>query len=524
MNPNINTRLIISTLSAFFSILTTTYCQHPNIFIWNGGNPNEPAICISPKNPAVMMAGANLNQYYLSTDGGANWAVGALTSPYGVFGDPCVVVDTNQNFHFFHLSEPPWPSFIDRIVCQTLTGGVLPWSSGSYTYYLKGKSQDKDWAVVNPYNNELYACWTQFDSYQSNNPLDSTIILFAKSTDEGNTWTNVNRLSRQAGDCMDSDSTVEGAVPAVGPNGEIYVSWSGPSGILFDRSLDGGISWLNQDIYVCDQPGGWDFSIPGINRANGMPVTCCDLSNGPYRGNIYINFSDQRNSTEDTDIWLVKSTDSGNTWSQPKRVNDDPAGKQQFFTWMTVDQVTGYLYFVFYDRRNYANDSTDVYMAVSKDGGETFINFRISESAFMPVSSVFFGDYTNVAAHDNIVRPIWTRMDNNTTSIFTALVDVSAMGIDHPLSPFFNIDQIFPNPFRQTTTLSYTIQQPCRLSLKIVNLLGKEVVTLINNENRPAGKHTETFDATKHKLSPGVYFLQLSCGTSMDKREMVIIK
>ena len=139
-----------------------------------------------------------------------------------------------------------------------------------------------------------------------------------------------------------------------------------------------------------------------------MPITSCDLSNGINRGTIYINWSDQRNGTTNTDIWLVKSTDGGQTWSLPIKVNDDNSNKQQFFTWMTIDQTSGYLYFVFYDRRNYSNDSTDVYMAISMDGGNTFINRKISQSPFFPNEGVFFGDYTNITANNGVIRPIWT--------------------------------------------------------------------------------------------------------------------
>jgi hypothetical protein len=58
------------------------------------------------------------------------------------------------------------------------------------------------------------------------------------------------------------------------------------------------------------------------------------------------------------------------------------------------------LYFVFYDRRNTANNFTDVYVARSTDGGETFTNFKVSQSSFNPTSGVFFGDYTNIAAYE----------------------------------------------------------------------------------------------------------------------------
>lgn len=112
---------------------------------------------------------------------------------------------------------------------------------------------------------------------------------------------------------------------------------------------------------ICLNPKNPDQIVAGCNlnlvfRANGLPITYCDHSGRPYNGTIYINWSDQRNGPSDTDIWLVKSTDGGATWSQPARVNNDPPGKQQFFTWMTIDQVTGYLWFVFYDRRAHTNN------------------------------------------------------------------------------------------------------------------------------------------------------------------------
>ncbi len=93
---------------------------------------------------------------------------------------------------------------------------------------------------------------------------------------------------------------------------------------------------------------------------------------------------------------------------------------------MTIDQATGYLYFVFYDRRNYSNTQTDVYMARSTDGGETFNNFKVSSTPFTPNSSSFFGDYTNVTAHNGKVRPIWTRLDNTSLSLYTAIVDFTS--------------------------------------------------------------------------------------------------
>ena len=216
----------------------------------------------------------------------------------------------------------------------------------------------------------------------------------------------------------------EFSVPAVGLDGNLYIAWSYDEKIYLDKSVDGGKTWLDKDIVVSDQPGGWTFSIPGIFRANGLPITAIDNSPGPNRGTLYVNWCDQRNGEADTDVWLAKSSDQGKTWSAPIRVNDDAPGKQQFFTWMDIDQTTGDLYFVFYDRRAYEGNQTDVYIAYSTDGGKTFINEKVSETPFTPSPNAFFGDYNNISAHDGRVRPIWTRADGVNLSVWTALVDM----------------------------------------------------------------------------------------------------
>ena len=485
--------------------------QHLNVLVGNQRNPNEPSITINPRNTQQMLAGANIDNYYYSSDGGYTWQNNRLFSPQlGVWGDPCVIVDTTGSFYFFHLSNPVGGAWIDRIVCQRTDDFTVTWTDGTGIGLDGTKAQDKEWAVVDPANNNIYVTWTQFDTYGSSNPNDSSIIRFSKSTDQGETWSEPKRLSQVAGDCIDSDNTVEGAVPAVGPEGQIYVAWAGPEGIVFDRSLDGGETWLGNDIFVSDFPGGWDISIPGILRSNGFPVTVCDLSSGPNRGTIYINWSDQRNGTNDTDVWLVKSTDGGNTWSERVRVNDDEPGRHQFFNWMAVDQVTGKLWFVFYDRRNYTDTQTDVYMALSEDGGETFINFKVSESPFVPNPSIFFGDYNNISAHNDVVRPIWTRLHENQLSIHTAIVDIEAVGVSElpDSKPIANVSA-WPNPFKQTTAFSFRIKDNARVSLSLYDLTGRKLMVLIDDQLLSAGRYTEHLNPEAHNLAAGVYNFEL---------------
>jgi hypothetical protein len=496
-----------------------------NVMISDQFNPCEPTIMLDPKNPAIVVAGTVLNNYYYSLDTGKTWTAAKLFSPYGVWGDPVLAVDTMGHFYYFHLSNPPNGSWIDRIVCQKSTDGGVTWSEGTYTGLNGVKAQDKHWAAVDQTNNNIYLSWTQFDKYGSTNPADSTLILFSKTLDGGATWSEPLRLNEVAGDCIDSDNTVEGAVPVVGPNGEIYVAWAGPLGIVFDRSLDQGETWLDKDIFVDSMPTGWDYSIPGIYRANGLPVTACDLSGGPHHGTIYINWSDQRNGPGDTDIWLAKSTDGGDTWSAPVRVNDDPPGKHQFFTWMTIDQTSGYLYFVYYDRRDYDDNATDVYLAWSVDGGATFTNNKISESPFTPTPDVFFGDYNNIVAHQGIIRPIWTRLENGQLSVWTHLTSQEELISNLTATPSienFEVRQ-FPNPTSDFVYFSFKLRQSAVVDIHFYDAMGRLAATVWNQEKCDYGSHIVPVDVKALRLQAGAYYGKVTIdGKEMGVRQVVV--
>ncbi|MCP3933149.1 MAG: T9SS type A sorting domain-containing protein [Bacteroidetes bacterium] len=507
----------------FVLIRVVSPAQHTNVLISSSSSPNEPTICLDPKQPNILIAASNINNYYISADTGRTWTAHTLSSPLGVWGDPVIIADTASRFYFFHLSNPAQGNWIDRIVCQTTTDNGQSWTDGSYMGLNGAKAQDKEWGIVDQNTNHIYVTWTQFDDYGSEKSTDSTLILFSKSVDNGESWSAAKRINAVAGDCIDSDNTVEGAVPAVGPNGELFVSWVGPEGIIFDRSLDEGESWLEEDIFISEVPGGWDFDIPGIYRCNGMPVTVCDLSGGANHGTIYVNWTDQRNGEDDTDVWLVKSKDGGNSWSAPIRVNDDPPGKQQFLSWMVIDQVTGYLYFIFYDRRNSDTLLTDVYLAISKDGGEIFNNFKISEEPFFPDQGVFFGDYTNIVAHNNIVRPIWTRLHQGDLSIWTALIDQDIL--TNSKERILNEDtfesyQNYPNPTNDITYVSFKLNKPKNISLVFYDVNGEKVLHPLDHEMYGFGKHI--LEVNTKNLSSGVYYYTLTIGDKEKTKKIVI--
>lgn len=85
-----------------------------------------------------------------------------------------------------------------------------------------------------------------------------------------------------------------------------------------------------------------------------------------------------------------------------------------------------------------------------------------------------------------------------------------------------SLGQNYPNPFNPSTTIEYTISQDCHVTLKLYNICGQLVATIID-EYQWAGPHTEHFDGGE-KLSRGIYYYQLKAGDFVDTKRMVILK
>ncbi len=90
----------------------------------------------------------------------------------------------------------------------------------------------------------------------------------------------------------------------------------------------------------------------------------------------------------------------------------------------------------------------------------------------------------------------------------------------------FELFQNYPNPFNPTTTICYQLTKDSKVNLKVYNILGQEVATLVD-EQKQAGYHQEVFDATRHASGMYVYrivYTNESGKQASDRKTMVVVK
>jgi hypothetical protein len=273
---------------------------------------------------------------------------------------------------------------------------------------------DKEYIACDPASGDLYVAYTKFLV----SGAGTGQIELVSSSDGGLTWSAPTLVEAESltGDVH------QGAYPAVGPAGEVYVAWEegflgtsslGRPSIEVRKSTDAGATFPIKTTAARFVESA--FSPPaGYNRMTvaDFPAIAVDHSGGPHTGNVYVVFPEADRDIRD--VKLARSTDGGATFDSPVRLNDDPAGTDQFFPWVAVDPTDGQLSVIWYDRRlNPGTADTDVFLTQSNDGATTFIpNVRVTDTS----SSWFvaddatpnFGDYINAAADGVAIYTAWT--------------------------------------------------------------------------------------------------------------------
>ncbi len=90
----------------------------------------------------------------------------------------------------------------------------------------------------------------------------------------------------------------------------------------------------------------------------------------------------------------------------------------------------------------------------------------------------------------------------------------------------YALDQNYPNPFNPGTMIRYSLAKSGPVSVKVYDVLGREVATLVNGEVQSAGPHQTAFNSSNMRggLSSGVYFYRIESGSFHDVKKMALVK
>jgi hypothetical protein len=374
----------------------------------------EPGIAVNPANSqqVVGVFQDNVHVAY-SVDAGRNWTVENIEAKnYRISGDVSTTFDNQGHAFVCYIAFDKLGSFNYWAHGATRNGIFIKRSlDGGKTWEVdhipvaEQKSEpgipfeDKPFIVADntksKYAGNLYIGWTRWRI------ADSQMVL-SRSTDDGKTWSTPIEIDAHPGLPRDDNGAAEGFSGVVGPDGTLYAIWSQDDAIMLTTSRDGGKTFSHARAAIHTAP--IMYAIQTLERANGFPQIAID----PKSKRLYVSWSDYRNG--DLDVFLSTSDNGGKKWSEPVRVNNDPVhdGVEQFFQWLAVDPTDGSVDVLFYDRRrDPQNMKQTVVLARSTDGGHSFNNYAWTDEPF-EASSVFFGDYTGLAAYGGRVYGIWT--------------------------------------------------------------------------------------------------------------------
>ncbi len=174
-----------------------------------------------------------------------------------------------------------------------------------------------------------------------------------------------------------------------------------------------------------------------------------------------------------SDIWWVKSANGGATWSLPENLTNTPNLDERYPS-VSKWNAPGELNIVWQE------DTQPGAHAANSD------NATISRSylKFMKVSTVDVGEEASVPR-------------------------------------LFTLSQNYPNPFNPVTQIHYAVGKGGRVTLKVFNLLGLEIATLLDGSLSP-GSYTATFDGSS--LPSGTYIYRLIAGNFTESRKMLLVK
>jgi len=350
-----------------------------------GDAANEPSMCIDPTNRNLMAVGwrqfdsigSSFRQAGVgySTNGGLNWTFPGNLQP-GVFNsDPVLASDASGVFYYLSISNS-----------STFSENLMRSTNGGKTWQVVGFALggDKEWMAIDtttgPGRGNIYQVWSPFYNIYANStyPNGDPNRIFTRSINEGASWMTAIGLPH---------APFFGTLD-VGPEGELYMFGTAIDiePFVLNRSTnaqDRLAAPVIDQTSIVDLGGPLLFGTATVNPAGllGQAWIATDRSSGPTRGNVYALCTVTNDPGNLCNVMFSRSTDRGETWSLPVRINDDSA-TQHAYHWFGTLAVApnGRLDACWNDTRHSANNSlSELYYSWSDDGGLTWAaNRRLS--------------------------------------------------------------------------------------------------------------------------------------------------
>lgn len=396
---------------------------------------HEPTLAVNPTDPNnVLVAakdwrtGPKQVWYYRSTDGGRTWADGWLDTAATELpnaSDPVLAFAADGTAYLAYLGYNQNDLTVGGAFVARSTDGGATWqrpvqvaANDELTFH------DKEWIIVDRSNNpetrgNVYVSWTLFATISPRSERGDIVV--SRSTDGGRTFSAPVRASLQAQD------DTQGSFPAVGPDGTLYVLYYSNSpagrlgpGLYMAKSTDGGATFA-----PAVRVAGTTRPVSPLPGSKFRIFVLPGLAVDPTSGALYATWNNYRN--DDSDVMLARSTDGGMTWSEAKRVNDDPtrSRRDQFFPAITVGSDST-VHLLWLDRRDDPGNLLYLpYYASSTDGGETFAQKPLSRTASNPsigFEGTLIGDYISIdtSPDGSRVYAAWVDTRNGDQDIYFA--------------------------------------------------------------------------------------------------------
>jgi hypothetical protein len=339
-----------------------------------GDAANEPSICVDPTNGNKMSIGwrqfdsmaSNFRQAGVAQtiNGGRTWSPRTVLQPNVFRSDP--VLNSDNAGHFFYLSL--LQNFFDDL-WRSLNGGQ------SWATIAPADGGDKEWFTIDNTNSTGHGFQYQSWSADGNNYAGRQ---FTRSTNGGLTWMNpINIPNSPAWGTLDIDSSGNLFIGGVNlSTGQIWC-------VRSTNAKNGAVvPTFDQNTAV--NVGGNIVSAEPINPEGlvGQIFLAADRSGTSTNNNIYMLASVQPPGfTTGSDVMFVRSTNGGQTFSAPRRINDDPLNHAKWHWFGTLSVApNGRIDAIWLDTRNAANNTnSQLFYSYSLDGGNTWsLNVAIS--------------------------------------------------------------------------------------------------------------------------------------------------